>query len=723
MLAVTRRLVLAFVFVGGGVVAQPAAEIDPAALLATDDYFGWKVDVSADYALIGAYRASKNGVRSGVAFVYAWTETGWVLDGTLVPDDAAADDLFGAAVSLSGDRALVGAFANGDDGALSGSAYVFVRTASGWEQEAKLTASDAEAGDYFGYALSLSGDRALVGALADDDEGTDSGAAYVFVRSGTTWTEEVKLTALDADVDDFFGFSVSLSGDRALIGAYRDDDGGDRTGSAYVFVRSGTTWSQEAKLTASDAQPVDLFGRAVSLSGDRALVGSYFNDNPARKSGAAYVFARSGSTWTEEAKLAPDDRGIDQEFGISVAISGDRALVGSRRAGLGPGTGAAYVFARTGATWAQEADLFAPRLDSLHALGQSVAISGDRVLVGAPGASDDGDRSGAVYSFARVGAHWSVDARLIRPAVTPYVSTVIDGRLGLRYLGPPASGVTVDDLAAQNLVRGVTGYYPGARAPNLWTTFDAASNTWAPAAGTGEELALGRAFRWQMYDRAQGNPRVSVGVEFPFVLTTDRPANTTDVTVELDTAGTRFTYLANPFATDLDLTGIASWPGGTNVSPNAPVWVWDPETRLWVDAPAAIGPWEAFRVKAKGPRTNGAARTLTIPAWAAGLAARPAALVSDARLPSPEAETVTLLPVAPNPSVGGARVAFELSEPGTVRLTVLDVQGRTVAVLADGAVAAGRHEARLSATLAAGVYVVRLEAAGQVVARRAVVAR
>ena len=226
-------------------------------------------------------------------------------------------------------------------------------------------------------------------------------------------------------------------------------------------------------------------------------------------------------------------------------------------------------------------------------------------------------------------------------------------------------------------------------------------------------LALGRAFRWQMYDRAQGNPRVSVGVEFPFVLTTDRPANAVDVTVELDTAGTRFTYLANPFGTDLDLTGIASWPGGTNVSPNAPVWVWDPETRLWVDAP----------VKAKGPRTNGAARTLTIPASAAGLAAEPSVTSLDARLVSPEAEAATLLPVAPNPSASGARVAFVMPEPGTVRLTVLDVQGRTVAVLADGAVAAGRHEARLGASLAAGVYVVRLEAAGQVVTRRAVIAR
>ena len=151
--------------------------------------------------------------------------------------------------------------------------------------------------------------------------------------------------------------------------------------------------------------------------------------------------------------------------------------------------------------------------------------------------------------------------------------------------------------------------------------------------------------------------------------------------------------------------------------------MWDPETRLWVDAPVAIGPWEAFRVKAKGPRTNGAARTLTIPASAAGLAAEPSVTSLDARLVSPEAEAATLLPVAPNPSASGARVAFVMPEPGTVRLTVVDVRGRTVAVLADEAVAAGRHEARLGASLAAGVYVVRLEAAGQVVTRRAVIAR
>ena len=193
------------------------------------------------------------------------------------------------------------------------------------------------------------------------------------------------------------------------------------------------------------------------------------------------------------------------------------------------------------------------------------------------------------------------------------VSIVIDGRLGFRYLGAPADGVTVDDLADMNLVRGVPGYYPNARAPNLWTDYDPVAGSWIPALGTGEVLALGHGFRWQMYDKNQGNPNVSLGYEFPVTISTPLPANTADVDVTLDTDGARFNFLANPFGETLDLTDIFNWPGGDELSPNAPLWVYDPETRTWVEDPVSVEPWQAFRAKAKGPRLNGNPRVITIP--------------------------------------------------------------------------------------------------------------
>ena len=215
------------------------------------------------------------------------------------------------------------------------------------------------------------------------------------------------------------------------------------------------------------------------------------------------------------------------------------------------------------------------------------------------------------------------------------VSIVIDGRLGFRYLGAPADGVTVDDLADMNLVRGVPGYYPNARAPNLWTDYDPVAGSWIPALGTGEVLALGHGFRWQMYDKNQGNPNVSLGYEFPVTLSTPLPANTADVDVTLDTDGARFNFLANPFGETLDLTGIATWPGGDELSPNAPLWVYDPETRTWVEDPVSVAPWQAFRAKAKGPRVNGNPRVITIPfsATQPASAARSASVAWSAEAP------------------------------------------------------------------------------------------
>ncbi len=174
--------------------------------------------------------------------------------------------------------------------------------------EFKLTASDAAAGDSFGWSVALDGDLALVGAWHDGDAGRDSGSAYVFVRSGTTWSQKAKLTASDAGQGDRFGWSVALSGETAVVGAPGNDDAGTSSGSAYVFVRSSTGWVEQAKLTASDAAERDNLGHSVALSGDTALVGALFDNIGSDYSqGSAYVFRFDGTNWNEEAKLTASD--------------------------------------------------------------------------------------------------------------------------------------------------------------------------------------------------------------------------------------------------------------------------------------------------------------------------------------------------------------------------------------------------------------------------------
>ena len=253
----------------------------------------------------------------------------------LTAGDAAAGDHFGITVSISGDTAVVGATRDDHAGIFSGSAYVFVGSGTSWTQQAKLTASDAALGDDFGRSVSISGDTVVVGAIGDDDVGTifggNSGSAYVFVRSGTIWTQQAKLTASDAAELDQFGISVSISGDTALVGAFKDDDVGSESGSAYVFVRSGTTWTQQAKLTASDDAAGDQFGFSVSISGDTSLMAAIGDDGEVfglNGSGSAYVFVRSGATWTEQAQLTASDAARADRFGASLSISGDTVVVG-----------------------------------------------------------------------------------------------------------------------------------------------------------------------------------------------------------------------------------------------------------------------------------------------------------------------------------------------------------------------------------------------------------
>jgi hypothetical protein len=394
---------------------------------------------------------------------------------------------FGFAIALSGDTLVVGAdteasSATGVNGNqtdrnadAAGAAYVFIRTGTTWTQQAYLKASNTEQNDFFGHSVALSGDTLAVGATGEDSNApgvngsdidnslTSAGAVYVFVRTGTTWAQQAYVKASNPGANDFFGGSVALSGDTLAVGALGESsdatgidgnqasDAAINAGAVYAFVRTGTTWAQQAYLKASNTGAFDEFGNSVVLSGDTLAIGAPGEsssatginpaagqaDNSAPAAGAAYVFVRAGTTWTQEAYLKASNTGAFDRFGFSVALSGDTLAVGaigeaSSATGINPAAGqadnsvtnagAAYVFVRNGATWTQQAYVKASNTGTTDELGSAVALSGDTLAVAAHTeasratgingnqADNAAASAGAVYMFVRTGAIWAQHA-------------------------------------------------------------------------------------------------------------------------------------------------------------------------------------------------------------------------------------------------------------------------------------------------------------------------
>lgn len=315
---------------------------------------------------------------------------------------------FGASVALSGDKSLlvIGESDMGYTGYGAGSVYTYVKSNGTWVQQGRTTASDASNGDRFGSSVALSGDGQvmLVGSPKDDDRGADSGSVYFFTRSGNSWVQRSKLTAADASQYDNFGSSVSLSSDgqAALVGSYYDNG----KGSVYFFTRSDLTWTQRARFEASDAASQDEFGVSVAISGDgqTAFVGARYDDDRFANSGSVYVFTRSGNTWTQQRKINPSDAAQNDLFGSGVALSydGSVALIGSEQDDdKGSDSGSVYVYTKSGSTWKQRRKLTANDAQVETKFGSSVTVSSDGSLVaiGAPWDRTKGTGAGAVYIF------------------------------------------------------------------------------------------------------------------------------------------------------------------------------------------------------------------------------------------------------------------------------------------------------------------------------------
>jgi hypothetical protein len=222
---------------------------------------------------------------------------------------------------------------------IPGAAYVFIRNGTSWSQQAKLSTSDGSDCDYFGFSVSLDGNTACIGAFGKDDHGLNSGSAYIFNRINNTWVEEQKLFPQDSGEDDYFGWSVAIKNDTVLIGSRSDQQNGPDSGSAYVFTRTGITWTQQAKLLASDGNAGDVFSWSVALDKDTALISANHYDH---WRGSTYLFTRTGTTWREKAKLLASDGAEMDDFGMCVSLEGDTVFIGAH--GDGDNLGSVYVF-------------------------------------------------------------------------------------------------------------------------------------------------------------------------------------------------------------------------------------------------------------------------------------------------------------------------------------------------------------------------------------------
>lgn len=356
------------------------------------DHFGAAVAIDQDTLIVGSPQDDVGGnTEQGSVRVYRWSGSGWTLEATLMALDAAASDYFGISVAISGDTAVIGAQGKTvGNKTRAGSAYVFARTGTAWAQQGKLNASDFASFDYFGNSVAISQDTIVVGSANDDvSTKTNAGSAYVFKRASGIWTQQSKLNASDAAASDAFGYSVGVSRDTAIVGAlFRKVGSNQGQGAAYVFVRSGENWTQQVKLVASDGADSDNLGCAVAIDGEFAIVGALSNKVGSNLlQGAAYVFQRNGTVWNQQMKLVASDGLSGEQFGTSVAISGNRAIVGAHLGGKTNAVkqGSAYLFGHNGGAWSEHAKLIAFDGASLDRFGFSVGISGNSAVVGAYG--------------------------------------------------------------------------------------------------------------------------------------------------------------------------------------------------------------------------------------------------------------------------------------------------------------------------------------------------
>lgn len=389
--------------------AQAAyAQCDSHEILASDaaggDQFGAAIALEGSTALVGAPLADRGGtLDAGAAYVLRYQGGTWVEIEKLTPPVSEADEKFGSSVDLFGIYAAVGS--PGRDGlstANSGSVLVFEINSG--KAPVELAPSVTESNGNFGWDVAIDGDRIIAGARLEDDGGFNEGAAYVFQINGAgAWLEEDRLTALDGEDQDRFGSSVDIDGDFAIVGAYGDDDNGSASGAAYIFEYTGFGWLLAQKLVPGSVNTEDNFGWVCKISGNTACISAPGRSTSSGK-GTVYAYERSGGVWAETAQILPP-LGAGQEFGRNLDLDGDTLVVGDALADPGaPDSGEAYVFKRQAGMWTYTARLAAQDPMNGDQFGGGVAVTeaGSRAMIGAPLDDQGGADAGSVYAYAPI---------------------------------------------------------------------------------------------------------------------------------------------------------------------------------------------------------------------------------------------------------------------------------------------------------------------------------
>jgi hypothetical protein len=552
----------------------------------SQDWFGRALAADADTLVVGAPGEDSNGLlsfngkmsESGAAYTYERGASGWELSGILKQAYPGMGDAFGSAVAISGDTIVVGApYRDGvsPQGALSdmGAAYVFERSGASWNHVAELVLSDARSDDLFGSAVAIDGDTIAVAAyqryFIDPSGGgaANAGAVYIYQRNGASWQLQSVLTAPQPELLDQFGWAIALEGDRVAISANRKDVTVNASrvqdaGAVYLFQRSGTTWSLESQLQASDPEADAHFGRSLALDGGRLLVGAPFKDraNPTVINvGAAYLFERTAGVWSQQAILRAAESKINDRIGWSVALRGSTAMLSSHYATRNHPTtnalisqGSAYLFVKQAATWQEQDALHGPADSSSYAIAG--ALLGDTIFLGASNASNINFQAGRVYFYQgearmhveRAGttianAGLGHDFGLLgagqsgSQTFTIFNDSSVALKIGdLSLYGPDASAFSLDSSGLQSTI-----------APNASSSFTinfVSQGSQAQSAFvsfTSNDLAnLGFSFEVRAGEQATQTPTVSPSATSPTVTVTQEPSETSPTSPTSPTSGT-----------------------------------------------------------------------------------------------------------------------------------------------------------------------------------------
>nr|CRH07116.1 Exported protein of unknown function. Containing Cadherin domains [Candidatus Magnetococcus massalia] len=373
----------------------------------TEDYLGYASAISGSAAIVGAYKEDTVATSAGAAYIYQLSNGSWGQTAKIQASDAGYSDYFGHAVAISGDYALVGAPYADAGGTNSGAAYLFQKSANSdsWSEISTLYSSTLYSYAYLGYTVEIEDETAMVGTIY----GGTGGAVSVFNKGsdGVSWVETAQLTAADIQYGDYFSIDMAISGNYAIIGASRGDDLGSNSGAAYIFESTdgGSSWAQKTKLLASDGASYDYFGTSVSISGNYAIVGAHYDDDQATATGSAYIFTSTDGwdSWSQVAKLTASDAESYDLFGANVEIVGNYALISAHgEDGSSDNQGAAYLFERSAddTTWQEVTKLQASDGSSFNDFGKSLGMDEEHFIIGAFGHDSQAKDDGAAYIFS-----------------------------------------------------------------------------------------------------------------------------------------------------------------------------------------------------------------------------------------------------------------------------------------------------------------------------------